>query len=795
MGYQALQWLGIDDLSTVERSVWSMMLGLGFLSCLGFILALFGLVYQSLAVFVLAILSVALYRNIIHLLKDSGQLYKRLRDNIEGSFGFLTLFILTLMVFILLVIYVKALAPEMNFDALNYQLPIPMMYIENHGLIEIPFSFRSYLPRAISMQFMLGLLIGGEPTAILFSTAAVATLTLATFSFGHRILKNTRLGLIAAALLISIPALAWQASTAYIDGGLALFAFSAVYAMFKWRHNKSMGWSVLIGAMIGLAMFSKPQAAFLMVPLLAVIVIELRPWDKLDFFAKHLMWILVPALILGAPWYFIVYLWTGNPAFPMFNAFFKSPYWTYQNAVFTLRQFGMGYDIFSLLKLPWNLSFHSNFFHEGGRGYLGILPMIAVLYPIASFGRVGKRREISLLIILVLSSALSWALVAQYIRFYLLAMPLIALLAASTIEDLLLKHQHLPVLKQVNWSGWIPAGFLIAILLVNMPFIVTNVWNFQPLDFVLRGASREEYLSRYRPNYEGYKFLADYSDLSPVVLSDGFDFITYQPVAQHYPLSDSFLKSLFLPLSKDDPGRLAKYLNTMGITHIVTNLLTWDAKFTETYLLPEFSSKGYTVYRLIPGGYTRSSVPVLENGSFEIPDGDHPMNWRPIESPDYVCDGLAAYHESCHVVVDGPNYYSQELPAKPEQIFHYVFFARTDNEDGSIRFQINWRDKKGELLDTYAASTTLVDDWRGIQGYAISPPGTASAVVYFLSNNDAEIAIDKSTVSQISVLRHSDIDSSSLQEARIPSVTLWHRIFSCVNSSDKACLDFLSTKN
>lgn len=323
--------------------------------------------------------------------------------------------------------------------------------------------------------------------------------------------------------------------------------------------------------------------------------------------------------------------------------------------------------------------------------------------------------------------------------------------------------------------------------------IIPGVWFWQPLEFVLGGESPEGYLSRTRPNYEAYNFLANYSDLTPVVLSDGSDFTIYQPVALHYPLSFR-LNQLFLPLSEEDPGRLAKSLNAMGITHIVTKFLTWNDRFIETYLLPEFSSNDFTVYRLIPDGYTRSLVPVIENGSFDLSDGSHPYKWGPINSPNYICDVPASYDESCFVIVDGPNYYYQDFPAKPEQIFHYTFYTRSDTADGSIRFQISWASEKGELIDTYTASTTVVGDWRRIQGYAISPPGTASAWVYIISNSDAAIQVDKCMVSYISIPEQPDLETNSFKKAELSSA-LWNRIFSCVNSSDRSCLDFLWKEN
>jgi hypothetical protein len=156
-----------------------------------------------------------------------------------------------------------------------------------------------------------------------------------------------------------------------------------------------------------------------------------------------------------------------------------------------------------------------------------------------------------------------------------------------------------------------------------------NVGHFLPLNYVLRHQSEDEYLRQYRPDYEGYKFLADYPNSSPIVLSEAesFDFLSYQPVSQHYPLRDSLLFDLLAPLASEEPKHLAKALSTIGITHIVGKWSPiFNPAFEAGHLLPEFSSNGFTVYRLIPNGYNRSTLPVLDNGSFELTGNDFPVD-------------------------------------------------------------------------------------------------------------------------------------------------------------------------
>jgi len=793
VGYQVIGWLGLRDLSSkVERVAWSLTLGLGFLSCFGFILALFHLIYLPFVVTILVLLTLIFFRPLVQFFNDLIRLYGQLIKFSKGSSGLLLFGLLTITGTIFLIAYVKALAPEINFDAAYYQLPIPMIYIEKHGLIEIPYSFRSYFPKGINMQFMLGLLIGGQTTAVLFSTAAVGSVALTTFAFGHSVLRSNRIGILGAALLIAAPQFAWQASTAYIDAGVVVFAFSAIYATFLWRREKCNGWAMMIGMMIGLAMFAKLQAAFLVPSLMIIIVAELRPWENFALFFRRLTWILVPAVILGSAWYIVIFLWTGNPVFPLLNSVFRSPYWAYQNTLFNLRNFGMGYDLLSLLKLPWNLTFHSNFFDEGGVGLVGILPLAAILWPLSSVRVKSHRQERYIMLFVILSFTIIWALVTQYLRYYLVVLPLIALLAASTFENLRTKYHELSSPKLLKLSIGFRSVAILAVFFVCICAFIVYSWWSMPLSYILGEETREAYLERNVPSYESHTYLASNYNHSPVVLSrlPVYDFTTYTPVSQHYLFDDSYLPQLLLPLAENDPGHLAKALDAIGITHVVASSLDWGSDFLATYLLPEYSSNATTVYRLMPDGYARSKIGMLRDGNFEFSKAGHPSHWIPVGTPEYYCDSSVTYEGSCFIAVDNLNYYRQVVTALPQEIYHYSFFTRTDSEGGSLRYQIKWVDEHGNVLNVFSPYTVADREWQQSQGYAIAAPNAAGAIIEIVGNNEAAIFVDKAMLSHV-VVDYPGKLTETLRTGRGPTIELWHNIFRCVNSSDRSCLDFL----
>jgi hypothetical protein len=162
-----------------------------------------------------------------------------------------------------------------------------------------------------------------------------------------------------------------------------------------------------------------------------------------------------------------------------------------------------------------------------------------------------------------------------------------------------------------------------------------------------------------------------------------------------------------------------------------------------------------------------------------------------VGAPNYICDSIEAYDGSCSIILNGPNYYDQEIEIVSGEIYQYSFFARTDSPDGSIRFQINWLSKEGDLFEVYASSASLGHEWTHIMGYASAPLGSTKANVYILSNNDSAIHVDKAMVSHILIHEKADLIANSQDYTKAPSKELWHQIYRCVNSNDAKCLDFL----
>src|SRR5262249_50310621 len=134
---------------------------------------------------------------------------------------------------------------------------------------------------------------------------------------------------------------------------------------FGWYRDQTIGWLLIAGALIGTAVGTKLTTAYA-VPALTVL---------LFYGLYRLRAGIVPrigllcafgatALVFAAPWYAILYHFTGNPFFPMFNAIFKSPGWPLVNETFNSDEFGIGTSFLALLSLPLAFTFQTAKFGE-----------------------------------------------------------------------------------------------------------------------------------------------------------------------------------------------------------------------------------------------------------------------------------------------------------------------------------------------------------------------------------------------------------------------------------------------
>ena len=221
-----------------------------------------------------------------------------------------------------------SLTPPTAWDTLVYHLTGPRLFIEAGRIVHpIDLPYLGF-PQLLSMQFTLGMLLGGDRVPALFHyryglMALTITAGLAYRAFGRRA------AWLATILLISVPTLVNLIDQPYVDGALLFYATAAFYAFFRWRQQWLKGregqeWLLVLGLMAGLGGGVKYTAA--LVPLaLGLSLLWCSRRDGLLASARRLALVALVAAAAVLPWLLENWLTTGNPVYPFF--FDDALYW------------------------------------------------------------------------------------------------------------------------------------------------------------------------------------------------------------------------------------------------------------------------------------------------------------------------------------------------------------------------------------------------------------------------------------------------------------------------------------
>lgn len=230
-------------------------------------------------------------QNLLHLIQTNTLIYRVL----------LLLFVIQVLINLL-----GVFSPEMSFDALWYHLTFSKLFLLKHqwyfpgGLL-----YYSAMPRLGETLFipLLQLLGTTGPKLLQFSSSLWISYLLFRLS---KKFYSPNISLLITLLFYNSWLVSWQSSSAYIDLIYSAFQFTALYLLIlKPKLPLKISPLILSGIFWGLALGTK--------------------WQSLPFFllasALFNSAILLPALITFSPWMVIAYRFTGNPFYPLGEAF------------------------------------------------------------------------------------------------------------------------------------------------------------------------------------------------------------------------------------------------------------------------------------------------------------------------------------------------------------------------------------------------------------------------------------------------------------------------------------------
>lgn len=325
-----------------------------------------------------------------------------------------------------------------GYDVVEYHLQVPREWYEAHRIVPLHHNVFSYFPFNVEMHYLLAMELHADPWAGMFLAqwmhAAFIVLTIVAIYAAARIVSSPMAACVAALAAGVCPWLPMLGSVAYDEGGLLLYttlALAWLLLAFKAdaiRFSKSdLRISISAGLCAGLACGCKLTAV--PITLLALPVIFFFCRFSRRTLAMAIIYVFA-GLLAFSPWLIRNQFWAHNPVFPE-----------------GISLLGPG-DFSPIEVARWHQA-HSPRPDQAGvaRHLLAFWQQIIadwqyayVLLPLSIiFGLVAVRRRQSVFMLLVLLAMILFWLLLTHLqsRFFVLAIPMMALLLPMASEKLL----------------------------------------------------------------------------------------------------------------------------------------------------------------------------------------------------------------------------------------------------------------------------------------------------------------------------------------------------------------------
>jgi hypothetical protein len=486
--------------SPLESPVLASGLGFGLLGLVGLVLGLLGWLRGPAVVLLLAPLAaMALWRvgPAVTRRARTGGWDAVLQTNWTPSW--LTSTLLSITAALLAVATILAVAPEVRSDAVRVHLPIVRAFAEQGRVSALAHLGTSSWPANGHTLYVMGYVLEGQVAAKLLHTAVLWVAVAAAGVLGARYAGSTA-GIIAAALVASIPVVMWIAGAGYLDGLSVLYALLATLCLLIWQEVGRSPWLLLFGSMIGFGVASKRTFALTGAALLLAFLLLGRDKWKVQARIFEAGWVAIGGLAVVVPWLARSIWWTGEfPGISQFMGVVLHGTGEGQGAERNLSEFGIGRGPIEFLVMPIALTFRSQLFGENLPGFIGVA--LFLLLPAIVF--LPRTRATATLSVMLLVAYGLWFLTFQYIRFLLPALPLLATMLAAGFAGFLARAENLLGTAK-RPAIFAAVGSFIVALCASLVFFVSGIVGYPgglPVALVLGQQSQDAYLDETLRDY------------------------------------------------------------------------------------------------------------------------------------------------------------------------------------------------------------------------------------------------------------------------------------------------------
>ncbi len=390
-----------------------------------------------------------------------------------------------------------ALYPDTAFDATMYHLPFARAFVATGRLPFLADLRFPVFPQAAEVLFAATMLLGPDVAARGVGVLCLAVTAAWLVAWGRRAFPEApRAGLLAAAMLLGNPLVAYLAAVCHVEGPLTLFATGALFAAERWRASADRRWVVISAALAASAADVKYLGLYVLAVVALLVMAPRGGATRRGARCRVAALFAAVAIAALAPWYGRIWLATGNPLFPYATSVFGANPWQAgaEPAVSLLER------LLRAVRLPWDMVF--------SRRALSWLPPLSPVYalalPLAVIAAVRDARLRGWLGITA-AYALCCSWLPRNSGYLVMVLPLASLASAGTIVTWTATRAWARRLTRVLLIACVAPGWAYGLFTVARNGAL-------PVD----AAARERYLSRSLPLHAAIAWLdrthgSDYS--------------------------------------------------------------------------------------------------------------------------------------------------------------------------------------------------------------------------------------------------------------------------------------------
>ena len=375
-------------------------------------------------------------------------------------------------------------APISSPDALLYHAADPARFVEAGRILEVPWNSSSYEPFTVQMLVLDGLLLWDSVQGA-FAPFLLALVATAAVAGAAERLAGRRVALLAAAAFFAQPLMLWEATSTFVESGLACAVALAGWNLVRFARHGDGAAVVIAGLFAGGAAGMKYLGLIAVLALTVAAVIALRRRVTV----ARVLAFAVPGALVALPWYVKNAILTGNPVYPHVFGGLNASAAAELDA--TMASFGHGHSVADFILLPVRLLAEGEAF-DGGEF---LSPLFVAFAPLALLVA-GPRRVRVAAAAAIAVYVVAWFLTTQQARFLVPMLPALAVLVALGI---------ITVTARGRLGRTVAVGVTAAALVMGLGISAVYAAQFAPV--AAGRESEEDFLSRKVSLYDGVDWL------------------------------------------------------------------------------------------------------------------------------------------------------------------------------------------------------------------------------------------------------------------------------------------------